>query len=117
MPVCEESDYVDVSARVVHVPSDNETLAASNLQLRARIQDLEAQLEVMQAKEEMHLCHICMDAPQDIVLFPCLHATFCSTCIEAGARTLGGNAPVYSISHCPTCRSSIHGVLKLRLGM
>ena len=114
---CPLPNHVDTHTRVVQVPSDSESLGASNLQLRARVQELEAQLEVMQAKEEMHLCHICMDAPQDIVLMPCLHATFCSTCIEAGVATSGGDAPMYSISHCPTCRSSIHGVLKLRLGM
>ena len=102
----------------VHTTSDYDTLVASNQQLRARVQDLEAQLEVMEAKEEMHLCHICMDASQDIVLMPCLHATFCSTCIEAGAKgASGGNTPVYSMSKCPTCRTTIHGVLKLRLGV
>ena len=109
-------DY-DNTRTAAQVASDAESLAASNLQLRTRVHDLEAQLEVMHAKEEMHLCHICMDAPQDIVLMPCLHATFCSTCIEGGAPTSGGDTPMYNISHCPTCRSSIHGVLKLRLGM
>lgn len=115
-----EPEYLDSSANSARAPSEYESLSDMNEQLRARVHDLEAQLEVMQAKEEMHLCHICMDAPQDVVLMPCLHATFCSTCIERSASWTPGSessTPIYSVSHCPTCRTPIHGVLKLRLGM
>ena len=99
-------------------PPDNspETDISSIESLRAYIRDLEAQLEVMQAKEEMRLCHICMDAPQDVTLFPCLHAMFCSSCIKPGASWTPGS-PVSGVSSCPICRTPLSGALVMRLGM
>mmetsp|Transcript_1427 Transcript_1427/g.3825 ORF Transcript_1427/g.3825 Transcript_1427/m.3825 type:complete len:184 (-) Transcript_1427:219-770(-) len=46
------------------------------------------------AKPDMDVCAVCLDAPCDVVLRPCGHAQFCEACAT-------------KLMSCPLCRASI----------
>ena len=47
-------------------------------------------------------CSICLTAKPDILLFPCLHKSYCSECEKRGI-----------IEKCPTCRKTITKKVKI----
>jgi len=55
------------------------------------------------------VCAVCMDAPSDTVLLPCLHGSICETCAlqVAGSGSSGGTC-------CPLCRAPIQGIIKVQ---
>lgn len=57
-----------------------------------------------QASAESLACNVCMDAPGDAVLVPCLHGGICRGCAKqiAENRAAGG-------ARCPQCRTAIQG--------
>ena len=71
-----------------------------------RLQQVEAQLGVTSpaapAVEEEALCVVCMDAPKNHVVLPCLHQCLCAACAqqlqEQGAQS------------CPVCRTPIERI-------
>eukprot|EP01111_Echinosteliopsis_oligospora_P010497 TRINITY_DN3279_c0_g1_i1.p1 TRINITY_DN3279_c0_g1~~TRINITY_DN3279_c0_g1_i1.p1 ORF type:complete len:213 (+),score=53.21 TRINITY_DN3279_c0_g1_i1:63-641(+) len=71
-------------------------------QSKRTIVDLEAKL---QAEHEKNQCQICFDSTRDTVILPCLHADYCSKCMQ-GVTTKS--------TPCPTCRGHIMGVLLLK---
>ena len=48
------------------------------------------------------MCCICMHAPHDAQLLPCMHNKFCKACLE---RHLQNN------KHCPVCCTAVRGML------
>lgn len=51
---------------------------------------------------EEHECKICYSRPRNVVIYPCLHAQYCSTCIKR-LMNMG--------RECPSCRGYIKRVL------
>lgn len=58
--------------------------------------------------EELCVCSVCVENPGDMVLLPCNHGGLCDAC----ARHIAFNNAVGG-THCPKCRSSIHGLLRI----
>jgi hypothetical protein len=71
--------------------------------LALRMHQVQAQLGVAPpaapAVEEEALCVVCMDAPKQHVMVPCMHMCVCEACAQ---RLLDAQTP-----HCPVCRTPV----------
>lgn len=70
-----------------------------------QIVNLEARLSEEQEKNQ---CRICFDRERDTLIFPCLHFAYCGKCLEEHN---------HRGKECPSCRTHISGVLKLKIGV
>ena len=71
-----------------------------------RMQQVQAQLGVAPPPAphcEEALCVVCMDAPNNHVVLPCLHMCVCEACAEQLLQLLG-------TSRCPVCRTPIERI-------
>ena len=71
-----------------------------------RMQQVQAQLGVAPPPAphcEEVLCVVCMDAPNNHVVLPCLHMCVCEACAEQLLQLLG-------TSRCPVCRTTIERI-------
>jgi len=57
------------------------------------------------------ICKICMDSNVDIVLTPCGHRSFCSTCINQKYTKK------YKITICPICRVLIDKRININISV
>ena len=86
-------------------------VAERQAELALEMQQLSAQLGVVapaapapqpEAEAEGSLCVVCMDAPKNHFIRPCMHMCTCEACTqqlqEQGARS------------CPVCRGPIEGI-------
>jgi len=64
---------------------------------------------ILNEKEEIPLCAICMEVTADITLYPCLHTEFCYKCIKEWNEVDPNGRKVNSVkqSSCPFCRTPI----------
>ena len=71
--------------------------------LALRMQEMQAQLGITPpaapAVEEESVCVVCMDAPKQHVMVPCMHVCVCEACAQ---RLLDAQTP-----HCPVCRTPV----------
>jgi hypothetical protein len=73
------------SAEIAELRGQNASLQQRVKELMQRCSDLQLRVSVL---EEARMCCICMERKRDIVLMPCMHAMFCSTCLrECGVNT------------------------------
>lgn len=92
------------SAEIAELRGQNTSLQQRVKELMQRCSDLQLRVSVL---EEARMCCICMERKRDIVLMPCMHAMFCSTCLRGSAR----------VTSCPTCRGPIAGLIECRFDM
>jgi hypothetical protein len=92
------------SAEIAELRGQNASLQQRVKELMQRCSDLQLRVSVL---EEARMCCICMERKRDIVLMPCMHAMFCSTCLRGSAR----------VTSCPTCRGPIAGLIECRFDM
>jgi len=90
-----------------------EALRASQDALKAsqaKITELETKVSQLQAKvseeEQKTCCDICLERARDSLIFPCLHFAYCNVCLSTS-----------KVTACPSCRTHIAGVLKIRVGV
>jgi len=86
--------------------ASQEALKAS----QAKITELETKVSKLQTKvseeEQKTFCDICLERSRDSLIFPCLHFAYCNVCLSSS-----------KITSCPSCRTHIAGVLKIRVGV
>ena len=92
-------------------PASSHT-TVTELLLRAKVSELMQRCSDMQLRmnvlEEARLCTICLDRLRDTIVLPCMHAMFCGSCLRSSSPP---------VTHCPTCRGFISGLLECRLDM
>ena len=95
-------------------PDELRRLRASEASLQAQAGELTHRCSDLQLRvndlEEARLCTICLEAPRDTVVLPCMHAHFCGGCLRGAGKADAATT-------CPTCRGFIAGTLALRLGL
>lgn len=94
-----------------NLEEEKEKSQAEVLHLRNQVTEVQtaklAAQKNLEEEKERSQCQICLENPKDSIAFPCLHMNFCFSCLEAH-RTRN--------STCPSCRTTITGVLKCVLG-
>lgn len=81
-------------------------------QMREEKNQLTSSIETMrknlEEEKEKTLCQICLESPKDAICLPCVHLQYCSPCLEKHAK---------QNNTCPSCRTTISGVLKCKISI
>lgn len=95
-----------LEAEKTKLEDENRKLEAEKIMIEAEVQlavaaasEARSRLERMESDS---LCLICLSNPRNVVLLPCFHGQYCSTCIERHKATKAS---------CPTCRATIQGTV------
>jgi hypothetical protein len=93
--------------------AEEEAIDAEMEALRARVAELEAEASELREREEWALCQICMSAPRDTVLLPCMDFLYCSGCLHAAQISMAVAPSKRAV--CPACDGAVAGMLQCKL--
>lgn len=74
---------------------------AEKTRLRKKFDEEKEQLEAA-ARDKARACHMCMEKPHNVMVFPCSHAHYCEDCADTFLK---------SSNTCPTCKVVVTGTI------